>query len=277
MTLLTVGRENGSDIELSFEDHGRGPAVLLVHGFPFTSQSWEHQEDALLDAGYRVVTYDRRGFGRSGRPATGYDIDTLAADLNLLIEYLDLVDLRIVGFGLGTGEVARYLHRYGSARVRSVAFVAALPPFLLRAPDNPEGLDATVFDAMRAFLREDRYAYLEEFLTNVYNADVHGGDRISDQAWNASFVMAIAASPRATLGCVDVMCTDLRSDLASVDVPTLIVHGADDRIHPFDATAARLAELITDARLVTVEDGPHAVNWTHAAEVNEALLRFFQE
>jgi non-heme chloroperoxidase len=277
MTLLTVGRENGSDIELSFEDHGRGPAVLLVHGYPFTSQSWERQVEALLDAGYRVVTYDRRGFGRSSRPATGYDIDTLAADLNLLIEYLDLVDLHLVGFGLGTGEVARYLSRYGSARVRSVAFIGALPPFLLWAPDNPEGLDAGVFDAMREFLRQDRYAYLEEFLTNAYNADVYGGDRISDQAWHASFVRAIAASPRATLGCVDALCTDFRSDLASVDVPTLIVHGADDRIHPFGATASRLVELVTDARLVTVEGGPHAVTWTHGAEVNETLLRFFQE
>src|SRR5215813_6255440 len=251
MSVVRVGSQNGSGIDLYFEDHGSGPPVMLIHGYPLNGRSWERQECALLEAGYRVISYDRRGFGQSSKPTIGYDYDTLAADLAVLIEHLDLTDLSLVGYCMGTGEVARYLGSRGSARVRKAALLGALPPFLLKTDGNPEGVDGDVFAGIKAALLADRFAYLESFLTDSYNADVLGGSRISDQAWHASFVAALAASAHATYACVDAWLTDFRADLRKFDVPTLVVHGADYRIMPARATAERLPQFIRDVRVVT--------------------------
>jgi non-heme chloroperoxidase len=266
--------ENGACVELYFEDHGAGPPVLLVHGFPLSHTSWERQELALLEAGYRVVSYDRRGFGQSGRPSGGYDYDTLAADLRTLVEHLDLTGMTLVGACMGTGEVARYLATYGADRVRAAAMLGALPPFLLRTEDNLDGVERVVFDGMEAAIRHDRFAFLESFLIDLYNMDVLGGSRVSDQAWHTSFAVGAAASAIATRACVQAWLTDFRPDLPAVDVPTLVLHGTDDRITPIAASAARLPALIPHATFVPVEGGPHHIAWTHSDEVNDALLTF---
>jgi non-heme chloroperoxidase len=274
MSRIIVGTENGSPIEIHYEDHGSGQPVVLIHGYPLNGNSWERQERALLAAGYRCVSYDRRGFGRSSQPTVGYDYDTFAADLNALLEHLDLTDVILVGFSMGTGEVTRYLGRYGSARVSKAALFGAIPPFLLETEDNPEGVDGQVFEDIKDAIVKDRYAYFKAFLDNFYNVDVLAPDRISDHAWQASFTVAVGSSPYATHACVDTWLTDFRDDLPKIDVPTLVMHGTDDRILPFAATAARLSELIADVTIVPVEGGPHNIGWTHPDEVNEALLGF---
>jgi non-heme chloroperoxidase len=274
MPFVTVGQENSADIEIYYEDHGSGQPVVLIHGYPLNGRSWEKQQRVLLDAGHRVINYDRRGFGNSSQPTIGYDYDTFAADLNALIEHLALDDIVLVGFSMGTGEVTRYLGTYGSRRVSKAALLGAIPPFLLKTDDNPEGVDQSVFDGIRAAVVADRPAYFKAFLDDFYNVDVLGGTRISEQAWQASFNVAVAASPFAADACVPTWLTDFRADLPKIDVPTLLVHGDADRILPFDATAKRLPGLIADVKLVVVEGGPHNIAWTHPDEVNEALLDF---
>jgi non-heme chloroperoxidase len=277
MATVTVGSENGNDIDLYFEDHGWGPPVVLIHGYPLNGRSWERQERALLAAGYRAINYDRRGFGLSSQPTVGHDYDTFAADLNALLEHLDLQDIVLVGFSMGTGEVTRYLGRYGSARVRKAALLGAIPPFLLQTDDNPEGVPAEVFEGIKAAVVKDRYAYFKDFFDNFYNVDVLSGSRISEQAWQASFNVAAVASPHASYACVDSWLTDFRGDLPKIDVPTLVVHGTEDRILPISATAARLPGLVDDLKLVTVEGGPHNIAWTHPDEVNKPLLEFLAD
>jgi non-heme chloroperoxidase len=277
MSRVRVGAENNADIELYYEDHGSGAPVVLIHGYPLNGHSWERQERVLLGAGYRVITYDRRGFGQSSQPTIGYDYDTFAADLHTLVEQLDLRDVVLVGFSMGTGEVTRYLATYGSARVSKAALLGAIPPFLLKTADNPQGVDGAVFEGIQAAILSDRYAYFKNFLDNFYNVDELGGTRISDQAWQASFTVAVGASAYATYACVGTWLTDFRGDLPKNDVPTLVVHGTADRILPFSATSERLPGLIKDLRLVKVEGGPHNIAWTHPEEVNKALLSFLSE
>jgi non-heme chloroperoxidase len=274
MPYVTVGKENSGTIDLYYEDHGTGQPVVLIHGFPLNGHSWERQEAVLLDAGYRVIAYDRRGFGQSSQPTVGYDYDTFAADLNTLLEQLDLADVALVGFSMGTGEVTRYLGRYGSARVSKAALLGAIPPYLLKTDDNPEGVDGKVFEDLKAAIAKDRFAYFKDFLDNFYNVDKFGGTRISDQAWQASFQVACGASAYATYAVVDTWLTDFRDDVGKFDVPTLLVHGTEDRILPFEATAKRLPALIKDLTFVPIEGGPHNVAWTHPEEVNPALLSF---
>jgi non-heme chloroperoxidase len=274
MPFVKVGSENQADIEIHYNDHGTGRAVVLIHGYPLDGNSWERQERELLAAGYRCVSYDRRGFGRSSQPTVGYDYDTFAADLNALLEHLDLRDVVLCGFSMGTGEVTRYLGRYGSARVRKAVLFGVIPPFLLKTEDNPEGVDGQVFEDLKAAIVKDRYAFFKDFLDNFYNVDVLGPDRISDQAWQASFTVAVGSSPYASYACVDTWLTDFREDLPKIDVPTLVVHGTEDRTLPFEATAARLSDLIADVTVVPVEGGPHNIGWTHPEEVNTALLDF---
>jgi non-heme chloroperoxidase len=274
MPFIKVGSENQSDIEIHYNDHGTGRPVVLIHGYPLDGNSWERQERELLAAGYRCVSYDRRGFGRSSKPTVGYDYDTFAADLNALLEHLDLRDVVLCGFSMGTGEVTRYLGRYGSARVRKAALFGVIPPFLLKTEDNPEGVDGQVFEGIKAAIVKDRYAYFKDFLDSFYNVDVLRPDRISDQAWQSSFTVAVGSSPYATYACVDTWLTDFREDLPKIDVPTLVMHGTEDRTLPFEATAARLSELIADVTVVPVEGGPHNIGWTHPEEVNTALLDF---
>ena len=274
MPSITVGNENGAPIEIYFEDHGSGDPVVLIHGYPLNGSSWERQERELLAGGYRVIRYDRRGFGKSSQPTVGYDYDTFAADLNTLLEHLDVQDITLVGFSMGTGEVTRYLATYGSKRVRKAALLGSIPPFLLKTPDNPEGIDGQVFEGIKAAIVKDRYAYFEDFLNNFYNVDKLMPERISERAWQASFNVAVGSSPYATYACVDTWLTDFRPDLAKVDVPTLVIHGTEDRILPFEATAARLPALVDGLQLVKVEGGPHNIGWTHPETVNPALLDF---
>jgi non-heme chloroperoxidase len=277
MARITVGGENDTPIEIYYEDHGEGRPVVLIHGYPLNSDSWERQERALLGAGYRVIRYDRRGFGNSSRPTSGYDYDTFASDLNALLEHLALEDLVLAGFSMGTGEVTRYLGTYGTARVRQAVLFGAIPPFLLKTVDNPEGVDGAVFEGIKATIVKDRYAYFKDFLDNFYNVDKLAPERISDQAWHASFNVAAGASPYATYACVDTWLTDFREDLPKIDVPVLVVHGTEDRILPFESTAKRLPDLIDNLKLVPIEGGPHNVGWTFPDECNKALLDFLAD
>jgi non-heme chloroperoxidase len=274
MPRIQVGSENTAAIHIHYEDHGSGKPIVLIHGYPLDGNSWERQERVLLQNGYRVITYDRRGFGRSGRPTTGYDYDTFAADLNALLVNLDLSDIILGGFSMGTGEVTRYLGKYGSERVQKAMLFGAIPPFLLKTPDNPEGVDGSVFEEIQAAIVKDRYAYFKDFLDNFYNVDKLMPERISEQAWNGSFNAAAAASPHASYACVETWLTDFREDIAKFDVPVLVVHGTEDRILPFESTAKRLPDLIDDLKLVPVEGGPHNVGWTHPEVLNPAMLEF---
>jgi non-heme chloroperoxidase len=277
MPYVTVGQENSGNIEIYYEDHGTGRPVVLIHGYPLSGHSWEKQVPVLLNAGHRVITYDRRGFGDSSQPTTGYDYDTFAADLNVLMETLDLRDATLAGFSMGTGEVTRYLARYGSSRIRQAVLLGPIPPFLVKTADNPDGVDKSVFDQIMTAVQADRYAYLKDFLDNFYNVDKFRGTRISDQAWQASWNVAAAASAAATLACVTAWLTDFRDDLPENDVPTLILQGTEDRILPIDSTGRRLPGLLKDARLIEIPEGPHNIGWTHASDVNQALLSFLAE
>jgi len=277
MPHIKVGTENDTDIKIYYEDHGSGQPVVLIHGYPLNSDSWERQEPELLSAGYRVIRYDRRGFGQSSRPTTGFDYDTFAADLNALLEQLALDDVVLVGFSMGTGDVTRYLSKYGSARVRKGVLFGAIPPFLLKTDDNPEGVDGQVFKGIQAAIVKDRYAYFKDFLDNFYNVDKFAPDRISEQAWQASFNVAAAASPHASYACVATWLTDFRADLPNIDVPMLVVHGTEDRILPYESTAKRLPGLVANLKLISVEGGPHNIGWTHPEESNKALLEFLAD
>jgi non-heme chloroperoxidase len=277
MPYLKVGQENSGDIEIYYEDHGSGRPVVLIHGYPLNGASWEKQTRELLAAGYRVITYDRRGFGKSSQPTTGYDYDTFTADLHQLLEQLDLRDIVLVGFSMGTGEVTRYLGTYGSERVRKAVLMGAIPPFLLKTEENPGGVDRQVFEDIKAAVIADRPAYFKNFLDNFYNVDVLGGTRISNEAWQNSFVVALGASTYAAHACVDTWLTDFRGDLGKIDVPTLLIHGDADRILPIEATANRLPGLISDLRYEVIPNGPHNIAWTHPELVNRYLLDFIAD
>jgi len=274
MQYINVGKENSRDINLHYEDHGSGIPVVLIHGWPLNAGSWEKQELALLNAGYRVVSYDRRGFGESSKPATGYDYDTFASDLDTVLKTLDLNYVNLVGFSMGTGEVTRYLSTYGSDRVEKAALLASIPPFLLNTPDNPLGIDKSIFDGIMDAIQTDRLAYLTQFFQDFYNMDVLGGKLISEQFNQYSWNVASRASPKGTYECVKTWLTDFREDLKSIDVPTLIMHGDADRILPIEATGRRLPEAIKGSKYVEVEDGPHGMIWSHADKINSTLLDF---
>jgi len=274
MSLINVGKENSGTIDLYYEDQGTGPPVVLIHGWPLSGASWERQVTALLAAGYRVITYDRRGFGKSSRPASGYDYDVLADDLKKVITKLDLHDAALVGFSMGGGEVARYLGAHGTARVSRAVFMSAIPPFLLKAPDNPSGIEGSVFEGIKHAIVADRLAFLSTFFSNFYNVDLLKGKRISDDVVRLSWNVAATASPIGTFDCVQAWLTDFRADLARIDVPTLVIHGDADRILPLAATGARTHESVKGSRLAVIEGGPHGLNWTHAEHVNRELLTF---
>ena len=277
MSYVDVGKENSTSIHLYYEDHGSGHPVILIHGYPLSSASWEKQVPALLAAGYRVISYDRRGFGKSSQPTTGYNYDTFAEDLRKLVTHLKLKDFTLVGFSMGGGEVARYVGRYGSKDVSKTVIIGGVPPYLLKTADNPEGVDASVFEGIEKAVAADRYAFFSGFFKDFYNTDVHLGKRVSEQAIQASWNTAAIASATASLACVPTWHEDFRKDLARVDVPTLVIQGDADRILPITATGLPTAKLIKGARQLIVKDGPHAVTWTHAEEVNAGLLSFLGE
>jgi non-heme chloroperoxidase len=288
MPTITVGQENNTDIEIYYEDHGAGQPVVLIHGYPLSGRAWDKQVPALLAAGYRVITYDRRGFGQSSQPATGYDYDTFAADLHALLEHLDLYDAVLVGHSMGTGEVSRYLAHYGPAehralqlghhrpRVAKGVLVSPIPPYLLQTLDNPDGVPQSLFDGFAAAAEADTPAWMKGFLDTFYNIDTLRGTLVSDQAWQAAWNLGVTASAIAAVACIGTWTTDFRADLPKIDVPVLVLHGDADQVLPLDKTSKRLPGLIKDVQLVVVEGGPHAIPWTHAGQVNTALLDFLR-
>jgi non-heme chloroperoxidase len=274
MPYITVGKENSGNIDLYYEDHGQGRPVVLIHGYPLSGRAWDKQVPALLEDGHRVITYDRRGFGHSSQPTIGYNYDTFAADLKILLDTLDLRDVTLVGHSMGTGEVTRYLGAYGSARVSKGVLVSPIPPFLLQTADNPEGLTASTFDGFMQAARADGPAWMKGFLDNFFNIDVFRGSLVSDQEYDASWNIAVTASAVATVACISTWETDFRADLSKLDVPMLVIQGDADRVLPYPKTGLRLPGMIKDMQMVTIDDGPHAICWTHADQVNSALLKF---
>jgi len=277
MGRITVGQENTTDVELYYEDQGSGQPVVLIHGYPLDGHSWERQTRELLAAGYRVITYDRRGFGQSSKVGSGYDYDTFAADLDALLETLDLRDVVLVGFSMGTGELARYVSRHGHERVAKLAFLASLEPFLVQRDDNPTGVPQEVFDGISEAARSDRFAWFTQFYGDFYNLDENLGSRISQQAVDASWATAVGSAPVAAYAVVPAWLEDFRADVAAVreaGKPSLILHGTADNILPIDATARPFHAAFPEADYVEVEGAPHGLLWTHADEVNAALLAF---
>ena len=274
MSYIDVGKENSTSLHLYYEDHGSGQPVVLIHGYPLSSASWEKQVPALLSAGYRVVAYDRRGFGKSSQPTMGYNYDTFAEDLHKVVQHLKLRNFVLVGFSMGGGEVARYIGKYGSKEVSKAVIIGGIPPYLLKTDDNPEGVPSAVFEGIQKAVAADRYAFFTKFFRNFYNTDVLMGKRVSEQAIQASWNVACISSATASLACVPTWHEDFRKDLAKIDVPTLVIHGDADRIVPLSASGARTANLVKGAQLMVIKDGPHNVAWTHAEEVNTSMLEF---
>lgn len=274
MPSITVGAENSGPIDLYFEDHGSGPPVVLIHGYPLSGRAWDKQLLALLGAGHRVITYDRRGFGKSSQPTSGYDYDTFAADLHKLLEVLDLRETTLVGHSMGSGEVTRYLSTFGSARVERGVLVSPLQPFLLQADDNPDGIPKSVFDGFVQAAKADMPAWMTAFF-NVFFGTGSGRDAsVSDEALQADWNIAVSASAMAAAVCIPTWGTDFRADLAKIDVPILVVQGDADQALPIDKTGRRIPAFLKDAQLVEINGGSHGIPWTHAEQVNSALLEF---
>lgn len=276
MAYITVGKQNSTDIELYYEDHGTGQPVLLIHGYPLDGHSWERQTRELLGAGYRVITYDRRGFEQSSKVTAGYNYDTFAADLNTVLETLDLNDVVLIGFSMGTGELARYVSRYGHARIAKLAFLASLEPFLV----DSDGVPQQVFDDIVTQAKDDRFAWFTNFFANFYNLDENLGSRISQESVTASWNTAARSAPVAAYAVVPAWIEDFRGDVEAVRAsgkPALILHGTKDNILPIDVTARKFRLALPDAEYVEVEGAPHGLIWTHAQEVNAALLAFISK
>ncbi|MCW2866828.1 MAG: alpha/beta hydrolase fold protein [Marmoricola sp.] len=274
MSTLVVGTENNLPIELAFTDQGAGQPVVLIHGWPLSARSWEAQVPALIGAGYRVITYDRRGFGASSQPWEGYDYDTFAADLAALLDHLDLNDAVLIGFSMGGGEIARYIGSHGEDRLRSVVFAAAVPPYLLKGDDNPDGgLSREDVDGMKQGATDDREAFLDGFMTAFFSA----GDqlRVTEEQRQEALTLAAQAEDKALVDCIEAFgTTDFRADLEKVTVPTLVIHGDGDGTVPFEVSGKRTAEAISGSELVVVENGPHGLNVSHPEEFNRSLLSF---
>ena len=259
--------------ELYYYEQGQGQPVVLIHGWPLSHRMWESQITALSEAGFRVIAYDRRGFGDSGRPTAGYDYDTFAADLDDLVTQLGLDDVTLAGFSMGGGEVARYIGRYGTDRVARAMLLGAVPPYLLKTADNPEGVDKSVFDGMFASVKQDRIAFLGDFFHGFYNLGEDAGQElVAFSKW-----IAWEASPLATRECIVAFGeTDFRADLAKFDVPTLVVHGDADRIVPLEVSGQRAHALIAGSRLDVIEGAPHGFAATHARQLNDLMLDFLR-
>ncbi|MNI23672.1 Non-heme bromoperoxidase BPO-A2 [compost metagenome] len=277
MSKITVGNENGVRIQLHYEDFGSGEPIVLIHGWPLSGRSWEKQIPALVEAGYRVITYDRRGFGQSSQPWNGYDYDTFAADLHKLILQLELCNVTLVGFSMGGGEVARYIGTYGTERVSRAVLAGAIPPYLYKSADNPDGgFDDATIRGFQDGVRADRLAFLDNFTTGFFAS----GDRtnlVSEAFRLYNRDIAAFASPKGTLDCISAFSyTDFRGDLAKFNVPTLIIHGDADAIVPVEISGQKAHERIAGSQLVVIKGGPHGLNATHAEEFNEALLQFLK-
>jgi pimeloyl-ACP methyl ester carboxylesterase len=274
VSVIKVGKENSTPIEIYYEDHGSGSPVVLIHGWPLNGDAWEKQTAALLAAGHRVITYDRRGFGRSSKPAIGYNYDTFATDLDALLSALDLTDVSLVGHSMGTGEITRYIGKYGTRRLRKAVLIGTLGPYLVKAPDNPEGIDGKVFDSVRTGTKADRSVAIFDFLRDFYSVGGADGKLVSERVIQANWAVAMGASPIGTLACVDAWIEDFRKDIVRNDIPTMIIHGDDDRILPAAATSRRQAKMIKNVKYVEIQGGSHGITWTRAEEINAELVPF---
>ena len=277
MPFVNVGQENTADISLYYEDHGSGPPVVLLSGWPLDSRSWEPQIHALLEAGHRVITYDRRGFGQSSRPTQGYDFNTLAGDLDKLLTTLDLREATLIGFSLGTGELARYIGTYGTSRLKGCVFIESLAPSFAKSGDNPDGVDRAGVDTVRQAILDDRFAWLTGLLGDFLNLDELLGKRVSEETVRHSWNAGAAASPWATWACVLTWLEDFHQDIKRIDVPTLILHGTADRILSVEGQGRRMHAALPDAHYAEIEGGPHVMCVTHAKEVNRELLAFLRQ
>jgi non-heme chloroperoxidase len=276
MPFITVGKENTADIDIYYEDLGTGPAVVLLSGWPLDGRSWEPQVHALLQAGHRVIAYDRRGFGQSSRPTAGYDFDTLAADLDKVLTELDLREATLVGFSLGTGELARYIGTYGTARLKSCVFIESLAPSFARSGENPKGVDQATIDTIRQAILDDRPAWLTGLLADFLNLDDLLGKRVSEETVRHTWNAGAAASPWATWACVLTWLEDFHQDIRRIDIPALVLHGTADRILSVEGQGRRMHAAMPDAHYVEIEGGPHVMCVTHAQEVNRELLAFLR-
>ena len=274
MSYIKVGQENTQPIELYYEDHGSGSPVVLTHGWPLNGDAWEKQTAALLAAGHRVITFDRRGFGRSSKPGIGYNFDTFAADLEALLSALDLNGVSLVGHSMGTAEITRYIGKYGTKRLVKAVLIGTIGPYLLKTADNPEGVDRRWFDDTKAALRADRPATLRDFFKNFYSVGGEDGKRVSEQVMDANFAVAVGASPIGTVACVDAWMEDFRKDIPRNDIPTMIIHGDDDRLLSPDITSRRQAKMIKNVKYVEIKGASHGLTWTRAEEINAQLVSF---
>ncbi|WP_382309838.1 alpha/beta fold hydrolase [Herbiconiux sp. UC225_62] len=277
MSVISVGKQNSTSIDLYYEDHGTGQPVVLIHGYPLSGASWLPQTRALLAAGYRVITYDRRGFGKSSQPSVGYDYDTFAADLDTVLTTLDLRDVLLVGFSMGTGEVGRYTATYGTDRLAKIAFLAPIEPFLLKTDDHPNGLPQEAFDGFVTAAKDDPYAFYTAFYSDFYNLDENLGSRVSQEVVTNSWNVATAGSMRAAWAVVPAWHEDFRGDIEKIrasGVRSLIMQGTLDRILPIDATGRAFHAVFPESEYIEIEGAPHGFGWTHSAEVNDHLLHF---
>lgn len=266
--------ESRDGAHLHVKDAGEGKPVVLIHGWPLTGDMFEYQTLALLEAGYRVITYDRRGFGQSAHPATGYDYDTFADDLAAVLNELDIREANLVGFSMGGGEIARYLTRHGSDRVAKTVLVASVVPYLLKDDSNPDGVDASVFEDMKSEIRKDRFAFLQTFAKQFYGVGVISRP-VSSALLDWTFTLALMASPKATLDCVDAFGrTDFRPDLRSFTKPTLIIHGASDATVPIKPSGKAAASGIPDSTYIEYDGEPHGLFATDPERLNRDLIEF---
>lgn len=274
MHYIEVGKENSATIDLHYQDHGSGKPIILLHGWPLNERSWEAQVPVLLANGYRVISYARRGFGESSKPATGYNYDTFADDLHAIITKLDLKDITLVGFSMGTGEVARYISQYGDERIEKAIFISGILPALLKIENNPEGIEKSVFDDMIKKCIEDRPAFIARFLKDFYSHSIVGRKAVSEEMFKFSWNLAMEASGIATTNCIDAWGEDFREDIKKIKVPSLVIHGSGDKITPIDICGKRLKEMLPGCEYLEIDGGPHGLLASHAEEVNAALVRF---
>lgn len=272
--ISTTCKEKGKKIKLAYQDFGEGQPILFIHGWPLSQRMWEHQISFFVNAGYRIITYDRRGFGESDQPWNGYDYDTFASDLNDVINSLSLENIILVGFSMGGGEVARYIGNYGTTKLAKAVLLGSVVPFLLETEDNPNGVDGSVFDGMKQGIASDRADFFQGFGRNFVNIEANK-DRVSEAQVLLNWHIACSASRKGTLNCVDAFGkTDFRKDCEAFDIPTLILHGDDDGIVPKEVSSEKAVNFIKDASLQLISGGPHAFYTTHHAEVNQAILDF---
>ncbi len=276
MSYINVGSQTSGEINIYYEDQGKGRPVILIHGWPLSSASWGKQVEALLKAGYRVIAYDRRGFGQSSKPANDYNYDTFTEDLNKIITKLDLNDIVLVGFSMGGGEVARYLGKYCSRRVSKAVFISSVGPYLIKTEDNIYGFAEGFFNGIKKAITENQTMFLQQFFSDFYNLN-SSPNIIGKEVIQSNMEAAMNASKTALLECVSAWKTDFRQDLEGVDIPVLVIHGDSDRILPLSITGQRISETIKGAKLSVIEGGPHGLTWTHANQINQQLLEFLSK